>query len=61
MYWQEPVDETRISLHAGTRVVIGALVVAIVAFGVYPAPVINALRPAQVHGGEAAVVVNAGK
>jgi NADH-quinone oxidoreductase subunit N len=57
MYWQEPTDETRISMHGGTRLVIGALVVAIVGFGVYPGPVISALKSSVPGRGEGAVVV----
>jgi len=44
MYWQEPTDDTKIHVRPLTRIIIGALALAIVVFGVYPAPILNALK-----------------
>ncbi len=45
MYWQEPNDETRITLNPLTRLIIGVLVLAIVVFGIFPDPILSMLRP----------------
>jgi NADH-quinone oxidoreductase subunit N len=44
MYWQEPNDDTRITLAGPTKLLIGGLALAIIVFGVYPAPIMHALR-----------------
>lgn len=44
MYWQEPNDETRITLAGPTKLLIGGLALAIVFFGVYPGPILKSLR-----------------
>ncbi len=44
MYWQEPNDDTRITLAGPTKLLIGALALAIVFFGIYPGPILNSLR-----------------
>jgi NADH-quinone oxidoreductase subunit N len=44
MYWQDPTDDTRIEVAGSTKAVIGALALAIVLFGIFPGPVLNALR-----------------
>ncbi len=43
MYWQEPNDETRITLRPLTKLTIGALTLAIFVFGVYPKPILDML------------------
>lgn len=47
MYWQDPSDETRIVIGPWTRTLIGTLAAAIIFFGVYPRPILNALRENQ--------------
>lgn len=44
MYWEAPVANTAIPVSALTRVAMVALMIAIVVLGVYPTPVLNALR-----------------
>jgi NADH-quinone oxidoreductase subunit N len=44
MYWQEPTDETPITMAPITRVVITVLAVAIIVFGIAPGPILNFLR-----------------
>ncbi|MHA3771146.1 NADH-quinone oxidoreductase subunit N [Verrucomicrobiota bacterium sgz303538] len=44
MYWQEPNDDTRITLSPLTKLTIGALALAIFVFGIYPQPILNMLR-----------------
>jgi NADH-quinone oxidoreductase subunit N len=44
MYWQEPNDDTRITLAGPTKLLIGGLAVAIIVFGVYPGPIMHSLR-----------------
>ncbi len=49
MYWQEPVDDTKIRMSFLTRLTIGGLTLAIFVFGVFPQPVLGMLddhRPA---------------
>jgi NADH-quinone oxidoreductase subunit N len=49
MYWQEPNDNTVITLSPLTRITVGALVLAIFVFGVYPKPILDQLRePARI-------------
>jgi NADH-quinone oxidoreductase subunit N len=48
MYWQEPNDDTKITLNPLSRFTIGALTVAIFFFGIFPQPILNSL-----HGGPA--------
>lgn len=54
MYWQEPSDNTRITLRPLTKLTIGALTLAIFVFGVFPKPILDMLReparlPAAAH------------
>lgn len=44
MYWQEPNDDTRITLAGPTKLLIGALALAIIFFGIYPGPIMDSLR-----------------
>jgi len=44
MYWQEPNDETKITLNPLTRAVIALLVLAIVVFGIFPQSIIGTLH-----------------
>jgi NADH-quinone oxidoreductase subunit N len=44
MYWQEPTDDTRITVAPLTRVVILGLTAAIIVFGVYPKPILDSLH-----------------
>jgi NADH-quinone oxidoreductase subunit N len=43
MFWQEPNDDTRITLAPLTRVAIGGLTAAIIFFGIFPQPILNML------------------
>jgi NADH-quinone oxidoreductase subunit N len=45
MYWQEPNDDTRITLAGPTKLLIGGLTLAIIFFGVYPGPILRSLQP----------------
>ena len=44
MYWQQPAEETPIAVPGALRFLIAVLGAAIIAFGVYPAPILAALR-----------------
>ena len=44
MYWQEPNDDTRITLRPLTKLTIGALTLAIFVFGIFPKPILNMLN-----------------
>lgn len=44
MYWQEPTDDTRIVTEPLTRLAIGALILAIFLFGIFPGPILATLR-----------------
>lgn len=44
MYWQLPAEETPIATPAAMRLLIAVLGAAIIAFGVYPTPILAALR-----------------
>ena len=44
MYWQQPSEETPIAVPGALRFLIAVLGAAIIAFGVYPAPILAALR-----------------
>lgn len=44
MYWQQPSEETPIAVPGTLRFLIAVLGAAIIAFGVYPAPILSALR-----------------
>jgi NADH-quinone oxidoreductase subunit N len=44
MYWQQPSDETPIAVPGAAKLLIAVLGAAIIAFGVYPAPILAALR-----------------
>ncbi|MGV3532668.1 MAG: NADH-quinone oxidoreductase subunit N [Chthoniobacteraceae bacterium] len=49
MYWQDPVDDTKIRMGFLTRFTIGGLILAIFVFGVFPQPILSTLddhRPA---------------
>jgi NADH-quinone oxidoreductase subunit N len=45
MYWQEPNDDTKITVAPLTRFAIGALTFAIFFFGIFPQPILNSLKP----------------
>lgn len=53
MYWQEPNDDTPITLAPLTKFAIGTLTALIFFFGIFPQPILNALKPLP-----AAVAVN---
>jgi NADH-quinone oxidoreductase subunit N len=44
MYWEAPVATTAIPITGLTRAAMIVLMAAIIALGVYPAPILNALR-----------------
>jgi NADH-quinone oxidoreductase subunit N len=44
MYWETPSDEDAVPVSALSRVTMMAMIAAIVFFGIYPQPVLNALR-----------------
>jgi NADH-quinone oxidoreductase subunit N len=44
MYWQQPAEETPIAVPGALKFLIAILGAAIIAFGVYPAPILAALR-----------------
>ena len=44
MYWQEPNDDTKITLSPLTKITIGALTFAIFVFGVLPQPILSMLH-----------------
>jgi NADH-quinone oxidoreductase subunit N len=44
MYWQQPAEETPITTPASLKLLIAVLGAAIIAFGVYPTPILAALR-----------------
>lgn len=44
MYWQQPAEETPIAVSGSLRFLIAVLGAAIIAFGIYPAPILAALR-----------------
>ncbi len=46
MYWQEPNDDTPITLAPISRFTIGALTALIFVFGIFPQPILNSLRGA---------------
>jgi NADH-quinone oxidoreductase subunit N len=45
MYWEEPTDSVAIPVSSLSRVTMIALMALIIALGVYPQPILNALRP----------------
>jgi len=47
MYWQEPNDDTPITVGPLARLVITVLAVATIFFGIFPQPIIAALQPSQ--------------
>jgi NADH-quinone oxidoreductase subunit N len=47
MYWQEPNDDTPITLNPLSKFTIGALTFAIFLFGIFPQPILNSLRGDQ--------------
>ncbi len=55
MYWQEPNDDTPIIIGPLSKTVITGLTAAIIIFGVYPGPLLHALRPAPVAGQPVAI------
>lgn len=59
MYWQEPTEETRITVSGGTKIVIGLLILAIFGFGIFPGPVLHALRTPPAPTAKAIVEVSA--
>jgi NADH:ubiquinone oxidoreductase subunit 4 (subunit M) len=46
MYWEDSETTTPVPLTSLSRVTMIALIAAIIGFGVYPQPILNALRPA---------------
>jgi NADH:ubiquinone oxidoreductase subunit 4 (subunit M) len=44
MYWETPSGEEAVPVSALSRVTMTAMIAAIVFFGIYPQPVLNALR-----------------
>jgi NADH-quinone oxidoreductase subunit N len=44
MYWEMSSDESAVPVSALSRVTMTAMIAAIVFFGIYPQPVLNALR-----------------
>ena len=45
MYWETPSVSGAVSISAVSRVAMTAMIAAIVFFGIYPGPILNALRP----------------
>ena len=46
MYWEAPAgDVTAVPVSGVSRLAMTAMIVAIVFFGIYPGPIVNALRP----------------
>ena len=48
MYWQEPNDDTKITLNPLSKFTIGALTAAIFLFGIFPLPILNSLHGASI-------------
>lgn len=48
MYWQEPTDDTKITLNPLSKFTIGALTAAIFFFGIFPQPILNSLHSAPI-------------
>jgi NADH-quinone oxidoreductase subunit N len=48
MYWQEPNDDTKITLNPLSKFTIGALTAAIFFFGIFPQPILNSLHGAAI-------------
>ena len=44
MYWQQPTETTKISVSMTVKILIAVLGAGILALGIYPAPVLSALR-----------------
>ena len=44
MYWQQPAEETAIPVSLTVKLLIAFLGAGILAFGIYPAPILAALR-----------------
>ncbi len=51
MYWQEPNDDTPITMRPLTRIAIGVLTLLIFVVGIFPGPILSTIRPpaAPVH------------
>ncbi|MDB6175590.1 MAG: NADH-quinone oxidoreductase subunit [Chthoniobacteraceae bacterium] len=49
MYWQEPTDETPVTIRPLTRFTIGALILGIIFFGIFPATILEMLNSAPVQ------------
>jgi NADH-quinone oxidoreductase subunit N len=47
MYWEAPTGEVAVPVSGLSRFTITAMMAAIVFFGIYPQPIVNALRPAR--------------
>ena len=47
MYWQEPTDDTKITLNPLSKFTIGALTAAIFIFGIFPQPILSTLHGAS--------------
>jgi NADH:ubiquinone oxidoreductase subunit 4 (subunit M) len=45
MYWEAPTGELAVPVSGVSRIAIAAMMAAIVVFGIYPQPIVNALRP----------------
>jgi NADH-quinone oxidoreductase subunit N len=48
MYWQEPNDDTKITLNPLSKFTIGALTAAIFIFGIFPQPILDSLHGAPI-------------
>jgi NADH-quinone oxidoreductase subunit N len=45
MYWEAPSGDTAVPISGLSRIAMTAMIAAIVFFGIYPGPIVNALRP----------------
>jgi NADH-quinone oxidoreductase subunit N len=45
MYWEAPSGDTTVPISGLSRITMTAMIAAIVFFGIYPGPIVNALRP----------------
>jgi NADH-quinone oxidoreductase subunit N len=45
MYWEAPAGDVAVPVSGLSRVAMTAMIAAIVFFGIYPQPIVNALRP----------------
>jgi NADH-quinone oxidoreductase subunit N len=45
MYWEAPASDAAVPVSGVSRIAMTAMIAAIVFFGIYPGPIVNALRP----------------